>query len=273
MEKLFVYFFICSFIFAIEKYKEEDILSVWKINDKNPQLISFKTKDSLGILNSQKRQKELLDIILKFYPKEVTDKIDKFIIFSDNNSHNEGGLSGLVEDSKTQDKPFNLSIDISDAYFKDYLDLEGLLTLLVHEFFHIISLDESQLSQQATGELRISQGYTKSNSYINKFYEKFWNNSFAKKLDLLENEMKLTYEEKKQLRTELYEKNRDKFVNEYAMTNIVEDIAVSFEAFVKNNRNHLGDSLKDKKIDFFYSYKELENYKSFFLQKRKELIK
>ena len=56
------------------------------------------------------------------------------------------------------------------------------------------------------------------------------------------------------------------------MTNVVEDIAISFEEFVRTNRDQLKSRVKDEKINFFYSYPKLIEYKNHFLEKRKELL-
>lgn len=273
MKKLLLYFCIFSCLFAIEKYRETDILSVWKTDHTSLELVEYKTKESLGILNSQKRQKELWNVLVAFYPPEIIEKIDTFIIFSDNRADNEGGMFGLIETINPNNKSFIFSLDIEEAYYRNLLNLEILLPLLTHEFFHMLSLNETQLSHLNTGGLKIFEGYVKQDSYLNKFYEQFWTNSFTKRLELLEKDPGLSYEKKKEIRNVLYENNKDKFVNSYAMTNVVEDIAVSFEEFVKIDKNHLKDELKDKKLLFFYSYPELIRYKDNFTKKRKELLK
>lgn len=272
MKKLIVFLMISFQIFSIEKYKDEDILSAWNVENGKINLIFHKEKESIGFLNSLKRQSELWDVLSAYYPKEVVKKIDKFVVFSDNDLENFGGMYGLVEVSDSTNTKFCVSIDIEDAYYSDNLNLESYLPLLTHEFFHIISLDENQISKEYTGGLHIYEGFTRNNSYLNKFNNEFWNNPLGKKLGMLEKDLSLSYIEKKNLRESYYLKNMDKFLNSYAMTNVVEDIAISFEIFVSLNKAYLGQQLKDKKINFFYSFDELVKYKTYFLKKRQELL-
>jgi len=273
MKKLFFFLVLINLLFAIDKYKENDILSVWKVDYNKMELLEHKEKDGLGLLNSEKKQKELWNIIVAFYPEEVTKKISKFIVFADNNPTNDGGMFGLIEPTDETNSSFIFSLDIEDSYYRNNLHLETLLPLLTHEFFHIISLDNSQISKFATGGLKIFEGYAKKDSYLNKFYNEFWTNPFAKKLELLEFDFSLNYKEKKEIREVYFEKNSDKFVNSYGMTNVVEDIAVSFEEFIRLNKSHLRNDLKDKKVEFFYSFPQLIIYKKYFLEKRRELLK
>lgn len=273
MKKLLFFLIIFNFIYPLEKYKESDILSVWKIEGANAELILHKEKDGLGFLNSHRRQKELWDIVSKFYPSEITNKITTFVVFADNREDNNGGMFGLIETENNENKRFILSLDIQDSYYGTYLNLESLLSLLVHEFFHIVSLSHEELSKEDTGGLKLFEGYARKSSYLNKFYEKFWVNSLGKKLELLEENPTLSPEEKRQIRKKYYEQNRDKFVHDYGMTNVVEDIAVSFEEFVRTNKEQLKSRIKDKKIIFFYSYPKLIEYKNYFLERRKELLK
>lgn len=273
MKRLLFFLLIFNFIYPLDKYKEEDVLSVWKIEGENAELLLHKEKAGLGFLNSHRRQKELWDIVNEFYPSEISRKITTFVVFADNRENNNGGMFGLIETENNENIRFTLSLDIQDAYYGNYLDLESLLSLLVHEFFHIVSLSNEEISKEDTGGLRIFEGYARNSSYLNKFYEKFWINPLGKKLELLENNSNISSEEKRQIRKRYYDQNKDKFVNDYGMTNVVEDIAVSFEEFVRINRNQLKNRIKDEKISFFYSYPRLIAYKNHFLEKRKELLK
>ena len=273
MKKLLLFIIIFQLLYPLEKYKEEDILSIWAIDNGQANLIVHKEKDGLGFLNSHRRQKELWDIVSKFYPEEIIQKISTFIVFADNNSFNNGGMFGLIETENNENIKFILSLDIEDSYNGNNLDLEILLSLLVHEFFHIISLSHEQISKEDTGALRIFEGYAKKNSYLNRFYEKFWMNPLGRKLESLEANPHLSTEEKTLIRKRYYSQNNDKFINDYGMTNVVEDIAVSFEEFVKSNRSQLRGRIRDEKINFFYSYPELIEYKNHFVEKRRELLK
>ena len=274
MKNFIIFLIFINNLFSLEKYKEENILSIWNVEEKKLKLVEHRKLKGLEQLNNLKFHDELWKIISVFYPEDVINRIDKFVVFSDNNKNNRNGMSGLIESvDGTNNSRFILSVDIADAYYGNKISLEVFLNLLVHEFFHLVSLNDTQISPNYTKGVKIYEGYTYENSYINSFYEKFWNNSLGKKLEMLELNSKLSFAQKETIREELYKYNQDKFVDTYAMTNMVEDIAVSFEDFIRLNKGYLGDSLKDKKIDFFYSYADLVKYKNHFIQKKKEMIR
>lgn len=274
MKNFIIFLVFANTLFSLEKYKEENILSIWNIENKKTKLVEHRRVEGLEQLNSLKYHDEMWSVISEFYPEEILNRIDKFVVFSDNNRINKNGMSGLIESvDGTNNSRFVLSIDVTDIYYGNKLDLETFLNLLVHEFFHLVSLNDSQISSIPTVGVKLYEGYTFENSYINSFYKKFWNNSLGKRLEFLELDGKLSFIQKESVREELYKYNKDKFVSTYAMTNMVEDIAVSFEEFVRMNKSYLGNNLKDKKIEFFYSYPELVRYKNHFIQRKKEILK
>lgn len=274
MKNFIIFLIFISNLFSLEKYKEENILSVWNVENKKLKLVEHKRIKELEQLNNLKYHDELWKIISEFYPEDILKRIDKFIVFSDNSRANKNGMSGLIESiDGTNNSKFILSVDVADAYYGNKIDLEAFFNLLVHESFHLLSLNETQVNANPTNGIKIYEGYTYENSYINRFYEKFWDNSLGKRLELLEANAKLSFAQKESVREELYKYNKDKFINTYAMTNMVEDIAVSFEEFIRINKGYLGDSLRDKKIEFFYSYDDLVKYKNHFIQKKKEIIR
>ncbi len=55
---------------------------------------------------------------------------------------------------------------------------------------------------------------------------------------------------------QFYEKNKSKFITEYAMTNPEEDIAESFMRFIVDEKPK-GDTMAEEKIRFFYQFDEL----------------
>ena len=274
MKNFIIFLIFINNLFSLEKYAKEDILSVWNVEDKNIKLVEHNRIKGLEQLNNLKYHDELWKIISEFYPEDILKKINRFVVFSDNNKDNKNGMSGLIESiDGTNNSRFILSVDIADAYYGNKIDLEVFLGLLVHESFHLLSLNETQVNINPTKGIRIYEGYTYENSYINSFYEKFWNNTFGKKLELLEFDTKLSFAQKEAARDELYKYNKDKFISSYAMTNMVEDIAVSFEEFIRLSRGSLGNSLKDRKIEFFYLYPDLVKYKNHFVQKKKEIVR
>lgn len=139
------------------------------------------------------------------------------------------------------------SIGLYDVPFTDYNTLVGGYRIFVHtvahEFFHLQSLDQSQLdpstaSASCDGVYADGLGCAKPSSYLLAFYNKFWKEGNK------DPNISATYDP-------------EAFVSRYASTNIREDIAESFANFVFLSRPTSADLVRCAKVDFFYDYAEL----------------
>jgi len=97
-------------------------------------------------------------------------------------------------------------------------------------------------------------GCAKTNSYINQFYQRFWTDIISEwdEIQYIESDDK-HYEQM----TLFYEVYEDRFVSEYASTNVDEDIAESWTAFVLLEKPRDTTFISNQKILFFYEYPEL----------------
>ena len=124
-------------------------------------------------------------------------------------------------------------------------EIEMVFTL-VHEFAHILTLNKTQVDAGIVDEDKcknyfVSEGCTKEDAYLNKFYKRFWENKFDVSAEgSVEN----------------YDKNPSAFVTEYAATNPGEDIAESFAAFVFGRKNEVQTTVAQNKINYLYEYPE-----------------
>ena len=117
-----------------------------------------------------------------------------------------------------------------------------MIFTLIHEYAHILTLNNSQVSSKNTNcDYEIQEGCVNKKAYLYNFYNKFWKNKI--KEDLKE-------------ASEKYNKNPKAFVSEYAATNPEEDIAESFASFVFKKKP-LGNTIAEQKIMYFLSYSEL----------------
>lgn len=267
MRKFFIYFIIIVNIFS--NTKNIIYFSQWKVDE------NFELK----LINSNKEYKDkslkdlnshnfLWEIITKLYPKEILYKIKNFNIFIDNRNEDNQFLAFIEAIPNSNNQYFSINIDISDFYKNNSFLKEKYIDTLIHEFFHIISLNESQISQENTGYLRIYEGYCKKESYLNQFYEKFWEIFSKRNSNFIFKYSELSYDEK----IKIYTKYENQFFNYYALTNPIEDIAVSFEYFVKLGKENHFKNIKRDKIEFFYNYPELIKYKNYLTEKKNRLI-
>jgi hypothetical protein len=156
-----------------------------------------------------------------------------------------------------------LSIDPADA-----VDPDELTASLVHEFGHLLTLNNEQvpalpadLAPFAYDQAAIAcstyfsfEGCSHDDAYINVFVARFW-------ADIIDEFNALAELDQFSDRfwdglDEFERKYGDRFVTEYAMTDPAEDIAESFMVFVLEDRPG-GASIADQKVLFFYEYPEL----------------
>ena len=143
-----------------------------------------------------------------------------------------------------------MGANLSAFYPDGELDRAEAVRTHIHEFAHILTLNTSQLDATVSGDscglYQLEEGCTKSNSYIYQFQQDFWAGLEGWPGD--EASADDIYD--------FYDRNQDQFVTDYAATNLAEDIAESFTAFVINERPE-GSEIRDQKVSFFYDYPEL----------------
>lgn len=180
--------------------------------------------------------------------------IDKLEIFTDGSLNT---LAYVVNDDEKENK-WILAVDLIDSldykgnFNKDFLDT------LIHEFMHIVTLNDTQLYEDIKlfGETyTIDEGSLKENSYLAKFYNEYWND-YKDYLNKIERD-NLSEEKREELIDNFYSLHKDEFVSDYAATNPVEDIAETFMYFVKEDKPSSLETIRDKKINFMYNEKEL----------------
>ncbi len=184
----------------------------------------------------------LWNLFTKIASKEVvTKKLLSFEVF--NNSDNDTAAS--VWPSSNDGKTWHMNVN--EAFASDRKDF---IHTLVHEYGHILTLSNDQVSQisGACPRFELSEGCAKDNSYIQAFQSKFWAKYGG---DIPENDG-----ENAEQVSEFYNKHKSDFVSEYASTNPAEDMAESWANFVLRAPAE-GNSTADKKNQFFYDYPEL----------------
>lgn len=186
-------------------------------------------------------------------PAEQRIYFSKFVIFTDGTDE----VLAAVEPDPDDPSRWILSVDIADAANED-----ELIYTLVHEFAHVLTLNESQvpfdnevfaqpddedLYQEAEASCPTffpGEGCSLRDSYINVFFDTFWTDIYD---DWLESDPDSD---------EFYLDYEDQFVTDYAATNPAEDIAETFMAFVLEPKPE-GDTIAEEKVLFFYEYPEL----------------
>jgi len=138
-------------------------------------------------------------------------------------------------------------LDASDSY--------DMTVVLVHEYGHLITLNDTQVDAEETNcqSLLTGDGCTRPKSYIDAFYRQFWKDIYPEWAKIEEESDPDTHDA---LLKDFYDKYQTRFVSEYAASDPVEDMAESWTSFVLfSGSSH--DDLARQKVAFFKQYPEL----------------
>lgn len=195
-------------------------------------------------------------------PADQRTMLAEYIISTDGTD----GLLAAVGQTDSDPESWALQVDIADAD-----DNYELTYILLHEFGHLLTLGPDQVSPSlavfndpyneevyfreaaACQNYFPGEGCARADSYIDDFYDRFWDELYAEWIKINFAETKDSYIEQLEA---FYEKYEDRFVTKYSVTNPEEDIAESFSFFIFSPKP-TGNAISDKKILFFYKYPEL----------------
>lgn len=204
--------------------------------------------------------------INKILPEKYINKISKMEIFTDGKDNT---LAYVTEDKESNYK-WKVAFDIQDCYDFNNDFNSNFDKTLVHEFMHIISLENCQMKDKSLSNnntLILPEGCLKEDSYLNLFYNKFWYNHKSY-IDLQELNT-MNQKELSNLQINFYLNHKNEFISMYAALNPVEDIAETFINFIFFDLP-IGNSIKEEKIKFLYNFSELVDIRNY-IRKNLEL--
>jgi hypothetical protein len=248
--------------------REEEILEAYLVTYviSNDEIVDpyYEVVD-ITLENDQKdtaKHEELWNYFATLIPYEFRPHLAEFVIMTDGKDNVLAAVAQTSYDSAL----WNLQIDFADTNDSYYLTFT-----LIHEFAHLLTLEQNQVPPSlaifnnpddneiyydeisACSTYHPGEGCSNQDSYINQFYEQFW-------LDIYEEWNEINLEEDEDLYYEklddFYYKYEDRFLTDYAATNPAEDIAESFAFFIFAEKP-LGETIAEEKILFFYNYPEL----------------
>ena len=257
------YFFLASYYIENEEltdpYSEE-------LDKKRLNKVFAEDKEAKNEIIAQHEDIEYHEMLWEIYrtliPATYRESIKEFDIVTDGYD----GMAAHVSPSIDRPKEWILSLDMLDSN----VNIEQVMKTLIHETAHVLTLQDTQVPvdtkylqavaeekditpyQEKCDTLFLLEGCAKRDSYINQFHSLFWRN--------MESEW-----QEKQVETSLeaqiqfFKEKHDQFVSEYATTNVAEDIAETFTAFILQDSKKVKESqeIKYQKIAFFYQFPEL----------------
>ena len=231
--------------------EEGDVLAEFQVVD--GQLVvtgSDVSSDNLAAYQA------IWDRFVQLIPADEREMVALFELYSDGRD----GILAAVAPLEGDPTLWLLSVDPADVG-----DAEELDATLIHEFAHLLTLNDSQVpgideadffaldrAEQSCSTYFPGEGCANADSYIHLFVERFWTNLLDEFGDLEELDDDAYWDAV----DEITERYGDHFVTEYAMTNPAEDIAETFAIFVLEDRP-TGNTVAEQKLLFLYDFPEL----------------
>jgi hypothetical protein len=186
-----------------------------------------------------------------------------------------GDVLAIVEQTHDDPQKWVLEIDIADLQ-----DTKNLVFTFLHELGHLLTLNSTQVPPDlevfnhpdngriydreaaACPDYFPGEGCSLPDSYLNLFFTRFWSGLYAEwhQIDDIRNDNK-----RQDGLDAFYKKYKDRFVDDYAVTDANEDIAETWAFFVLGPKPE-GDTIADQKILFFYQQPELSQLRGRILQ-------
>ncbi|GAB6414899.1 hypothetical protein bcgnr5372_07520 [Bacillus luti] len=257
------YFFLASYYIdgdeIVDPYFE-------KIERKRLNKVFAEDKEAKDEVLQQRQDRryheDLWDMYRTLIPAKYRGNITEFDLITDGYD----GVVAHVMPSMENPKDWTLSLDTLDSA----VNIDEVMKTLIHETAHVLTLGHKQIPvneqylkafeedkdiasyQNKCKSLFLQEGCAKESSYINQFHNSFW-----KQIEQEWTEKKV--EESEEAQMQFFKERQDEFVSEYGTTNVAEDIADTFTAFILQDSKEVkeGTELKYKKIAFFYQFPEL----------------
>ena len=224
----------------------------------SPLLAKYSIDGDTITLISGKNDEQHNDVWNKFITLIPTVLRTDFLYFEITNDVNSGTAAHVIQD-ETENTKWNMNVNLASLYEDGKFVGEEWYATLIHEFTHVMTLNKSQMRYapitEDEGILQrfaencetnfVQEGCLHETAYLDDFIDTFWTNK---------EELKKAQEEG----WDVYTGNESKYITDYAATNPGEDIAESFTYFVLRAKP-TENTVADKKLQFFYNYKELES--------------
>lgn len=199
------------------------------------------------------KHQEIWSLVKKIVPVEQLKKMSEFLIYNGEVT----GSAGFVIEIKRDLSDWRMGIAIDYAYEGGFNAKGELAYTIIHEFGHVLTLNNTQLDAAVTQEncknYFPGEGCAFKKSYINELHANYWNDIWSE------------YEEAKKdasAQEEFYQKYKERYVTQYASTNPGEDIAEVFATFTTLKEKPEGKTIAEKKILLMYHRDELVNFRN-----------
>lgn len=232
-------------------------ITLYKVNDDAIiKIQDFQVSgQNLTFQQDVSKHNEIWELVKKVVPSNYRSKMSEFLIYSGQTN----GTAGFVVETNSDLSKWKMGIAIDYAYQGGFNTDGELAYTIIHEFGHILTLNNDQLnaniSRDNCANYYPGEGCANNTAYINKTYEGFWKDIWSQ------------YEQAKEggqsAMQNFYSTYQDRYLTQYASTNPGEDIAEIFAVFVTRNGGANGSSKAEQKIQLFYDHSELVSLRNY----------
>jgi hypothetical protein len=181
--------------------------------------------------------------------KKVLDSVVSLEVYYDPENTEDASVS--LADDNDDDWSFSLNYAAVE-------DFPTLVPVIIHEFSHILSLQNSQITSELEDEsvvescknYLVEEGCLNEDSILNIYFQEFWKDSGD-------------YQEEDRTEDEtidFWADKKDEYVTDYATTNPVEDFAESITFYVTKPAVK-AVTIKADKVNFFKDYPSIVKYR------------
>lgn len=235
--------------FINDDSRNEGLVAVYEVNGNQLNLIEA-GEAAEGFYNSS-RQNQLWTFITNLIPLSARTSIVEWEFYADGNDDTAAFVLPM-DDNDLSEWLMGHNLDIVWDFQGNFVFGETAYTS-IHEIAHVITLDDTQVDEGGSAttcnNFFPGEGCSKTNSYINQFFQTFWTDIYAESQQIDEEDLDGI--------DAFYDKYSDQFVTHYAATNPGEDIAESFSYFMMQDDIPTGDAIQDQKVRFWQDYPEM----------------
>ncbi len=200
------------------------------------------------------KHQEIWELVKKIVPESYMSKMGEFEIYWGEAD----GSAGYVVEMNPDLSVWKMGIAIDYAYEGGFNADGELAHTIIHEFGHILTLDNTQLdssiSESNCQNYYPGEGCANKESYINQLHSRFWADIWSDFQSSQDSESGMQ---------SFYSKHSDRFVTQYAATNPGEDIAEVFATFVTSSTNSNANTIASQKLQLMFDYSELIELRQF----------
>jgi len=175
--------------------EEEGNITLYSVEGRDIKKIKdYQIADSLlDLQKDSKKHQEIWTLISQIIPDNYTKFFNEYIIFAGSGN----GTAGYVVQTKEDLTKWQIGIAIDFAYEGGFNRDGELSYTIIHEFGHVLTLNNTQLDSEKTEENSKNyfpgEGEARDKSYINALFQNYWKDIYSEFQEIGDDESKRSF--------------------------------------------------------------------------------